>query len=815
MSSSSSDGLQLQVNEVYFEDEAGACATFLFCSNETRDSVCIKVAGFRPRLIVRIPDDVYVPKLVKTLETKLRLSSVVSDVRYGFDMLGFTLDRKTKKRKKHRLLFLDFTSIKERNKVKRLFGTTEHGERSKPNPADFLTLTTVLERMYTEFGDTDLAAIDSLLKDTRAFTVYNERESDTSVFFKQIKTTPSGWIRIDGTILSSDARRCFSRCDNEGSVQLKQITGLPDRSDIVEHRVLSFDLEVQGDTNRFPRSFRANDEVIVIGLAVNDSRIRNRCLYQSGARHHIEALSVLTDDDAYDLIECKDECDLLNRFNDEVLAIDPDVFTGHNIFNFDFVYLYDRCRLFTFFASHADLSLDSFKEMQEAAADVMQQYEVLRKQYIDAKSDAAIEHLCTQARRLLTPLAKGRTSFFPMPPDTLRLLASFDTAADVEQTYARFSAMAARGATCYFGDLSRLPATGRTLLKTKRLSSAAMGANTIYFPNIVGRMSVDTYMHFKTSQYRLNNYRLSTLSKFLLNDDKIDMPINVMNRAWKDADDVLMRKVCDYCMKDVLLPLDLLTVDSVLIGLAESARVTRTPMSVLVVSGQRVKVLNQLYSYGESSQRYVNSYHIPKPAKYEGATVLEPVHGWHEDWITVADFASLYPSIIIQYNICCSTLIIDYSPAVYDNASVSFVKYELPKQKTVHRFVTSIRGIIPEMEEFLLKYRKRVKRQMKAHASSSRQYKILNAKQMAIKVSCNSIYGFFGVRTGALKCMPVAETVTFVGRQVRAYVRVRTTVRVDIKRPSVGQQFSRCISKKTERSQNEYNKSKRPKQSLS
>ena len=40
-----------------------------------------------------------------------------------------------------------------------------------------------------------------------------------------------------------------------------------------------------------------------------------------------------------------------------------------------------------------------------------------------------------------------------------------------------------------------------------------------------------------------------------------------------------------------------------------------------------------------------------KETKYEGAYVKEPILGGHDKWIVSFDINSLYPHIIIQYNI--------------------------------------------------------------------------------------------------------------------------------------------------------------------
>ncbi|RXE95330.1 hypothetical protein EG866_15815, partial [Enterococcus faecalis] len=58
---------------------------------------------------------------------------------------------------------------------------------------------------------------------------------------------------------------------------------------------------------------------------------------------------------------------------------------------------------------------------------------------------------------------------------------------------------------------------------------------------------------------------------------------------------------------------------------------------------------------------------------------------------------------------------------------------------------------------------------------------LLDKQQAAIKVVCNSVYGFTGVANGLLPCLPVAATVTTIGRDMlvatRDYVQTRWATR--------------------------------------
>ena len=43
---------------------------------------------------------------------------------------------------------------------------------------------------------------------------------------------------------------------------------------------------------------------------------------------------------------------------------------------------------------------------------------------------------------------------------------------------------------------------------------------------------------------------------------------------------------------------------------------------------------------------------------------------------------------------------------------------------------------------------------------------LLNGKQLALKISCNSVYGFTGAVRGMLPCVAIASSVTAIGQQM-------------------------------------------------
>ena len=174
---------------------------------------------------------------------------------------------------------------------------------------------------------------------------------------------------------------------------------------------------------------------------------------------------------------------------------------------------------------------------------------------------------------------------------------------------------------------------------------------------------------------------------------------------------------------------------------------------------------------------------------YQGATVIEACTGLYYGPIATLDFASLYPSIMIAYNLSYETLVKDRTMVaglVQPEASSSNTSSMQSRNRfkgclkmdEVHIFNknqpseaiflkkdpnTGNIGFLPSILNNLLAARKAAKREM-AQTKDPVQKRILNGRQLALKISCNSIYGFCGALAGYLPCIPIAATVTFIGR---------------------------------------------------
>jgi DNA polymerase elongation subunit (family B) len=83
----------------------------------------------------------------------------------------------------------------------------------------------------------------------------------------------------------------------------------------------------------------------------------------------------------------------------------------------------------------------------------------------------------------------------------------------------------------------------------------------------------------------------------------------------------------------------------------------------------------------------------------------------------------------------------------------------------VYQFVQDFEGTVPRICKNLLEARANVKSEMAVTIDPVRRG-LLNGKQLALKISCNSVYGFTGASRGLLPCIPIACSVTSVGQEM-------------------------------------------------
>ena len=329
---------------------------------------------------------------------------------------------------------------------------------------------------------------------------------------------------------------------------------------------------------------------------------------------------------------------------------------------------------------------------------------------------------------------------------------------DMEYIYKR-----AQITKCNYGffNLGKLRDTESELV-IKKLSSSALGDNLLKLLPMPGRFIFDMFHEVKKG-YKLDSYKLDNVSKLYLGDQKIDMAPKEMFARYREGDPVKLRDVAEYCIKDTLLPHRLMKKLCTLLNLVEMAKATWVPANFLVERGQQIKVFSQLTKKARELGFTVPTirYGALPEEPYEGATVLEAQKGAYYTPITALDFEALYPSIMMAHNLCYSSYVMDEKKY----GAVPGITYETFNiGDRTYKFAQDVPSLLPAILAELKQFRKQAKRDM-ANATGFMK-EVYNGKQLAYKISMNSVYGFTGAGKGILPCVPIASTTTSKGRSM-------------------------------------------------
>ncbi|GAX78824.1 hypothetical protein CEUSTIGMA_g6261.t1 [Chlamydomonas eustigma] len=301
----------------------------------------------------------------------------------------------------------------------------------------------------------------------------------------------------------------------------------------------------------------------------------------------------------------------------------------------------------------------------------------------------------------------------------------------------------------------------RTRIRDTQFSSKAYGTHEYKDLPVDGRVQLDLLTAIQR-EYKLASYSLNAVSAHFLGEQKEDVHHSCITDL-QNGNEETRRRLAVYCLKDAYLPQRLLGKLMFMYNYIEMARVTGVPMSYLLSRGQSIKVFSQVLRKSRARGFLIPNIKYSGPqntdgATYEGATVLEPKTGYYDKPVATLDFASLYPSIMMAHNLCYTTLVLPERvrevPAEHIAQSPCgdwFIKSAAQK------------GILPEILEELLAARKRAKADL-AKESDPFKRAVLDGRQIALKISANSVYGFTGATVGKMPCLQISASTTAYGR---------------------------------------------------
>lgn len=285
-------------------------------------------------------------------------------------------------------------------------------------------------------------------------------------------------------------------------------------------------------------------------------------------------------------------------------------------------------------------------------------------------------------------------------------------------------------------------------------SSSAYGFNDYVVLDLPGRTVIDVYQYV-TKEYKLQSYGLSSVSEKFTGNKKVDLPYKEVFNLYKKGDKESMETIARYCVVDSLLTIALFDNMNIWVSVTEMSNIARTRIRDLYTRGQQIRVKSQLYKECyDKDIVFDKTESLLEEFEYEGAIVSDPTPGLYR-WCSLLDFSSLYPSVIISHNICYSTFVKSRPDKPCFTVQVSNEK--------CYMFVKEPLGLVPSLLKTLILRRKEVK--IQSSAATGIEKIVLERRQLALKISANSVYGSYGTRNSSyLQFIEGAESTTAIGR---------------------------------------------------
>ncbi|CAI7665772.1 unnamed protein product [Penicillium manginii] len=242
-------------------------------------------------------------------------------------------------------------------------------------------------------------------------------------------------------------------------------------------------------------------------------------------------------------------------------------------------------------------------------------------------------------------------------------------------------------------------------------------------------------------------------------------------------------KLVDYFTSRVQMNLEILEANELIPRLSEQARLIGIDFYSVFSRGSQFKVESLMFRIAKPE-----NFLLVSPSKQQVGQqnaleclplVMEPQSDFYTSPLLVLDFQSLYPSIMIAYNYCYSTFL-GRAASWRGRDKMGFLDYkrqprllELLKDKIniapngmMYAKQEVRKSLLAKMLTEILETRVMVKTGMKADKHDKILQRLLNNRQLALKLIANVTYGYTSASySGRMPCSEIADSIVQSGRE--------------------------------------------------
>ncbi|XP_058029850.1 DNA polymerase zeta catalytic subunit isoform X2 [Ahaetulla prasina] len=310
------------------------------------------------------------------------------------------------------------------------------------------------------------------------------------------------------------------------------------------------------------------------------------------------------------------------------------------------------------------------------------------------------------------------------------------------------------------------------------------GADTMSEINIVGRVILNIWRIMR-HEVALTNYTFENVSFHILHQRFPLFTSRVLSDWFDNKADIYRWKIIDYYISRVRGNIQLLEQVDLIGRTSEMARLFGIQFLHVLTRGSQYRVESMMLRIAKPMNYIAVTPSVQQRAQMRAPQciplIMEPESRFYSNTVLVLDFQSLYPSIVIAYNYCFSTCL-GHIENLGKNDEFKFgctslrvspdLLYQLRHDITISpsgiAFVKpSVRkGVLPRMLEEILKTRIMVKQSMKAYKLDKTITRMLDARQLGLKLIANVTFGYTAANfSGRMPCSEIADSIVHKARE--------------------------------------------------
>jgi len=729
------------------------CCMVIHLFGMTADGVSLRcdIDGFRPYLYVKVPPSLDISQFRQHIGELAPASMSVERVKRK-ELYGFTADE-------------EFTFFK----------------LAVASMKDFRALKNILLNDHQE-------PIFCLSKKSAPLPVYESGLDPLLRFFHLRDVAPCGWVSVepvdDGFDEETDIR--VIRCSWE-DVSPEKSPPKP----TAPFKALFWDIECYSRSGDFPVAKPMNtkdpgDPIIQIGCVLRDS--------DGSIQKTIFVLETCDNIPGVDVRFFPSEKEMLLAWFNWLIEVNPDVWVGYNIFGFDEKYLWQRSevlkitiddnlqKLSRLFGHGGKVKLDEKRLASSALGD-----NFLYTLSLQGRLQVDLYHVVKRGYQLPSYKLDEVTKYFMS--GKLKTVEHNEDGSWSIKTSGTGNAKVGRAVVL-------IDETGDEL--TDKLTILEVGSGFLKVKPSEADSELDTDLAVKW---------------VIVKDDVSPADIFRLHRG-SSAD---RATIAAYCIQDCDLTMELYNKLETFNNAMSMANVCTVPVTMIFTRGQGVKIESLIFKFCNSQNMTIITqtstpfnYVAPEGElseaqdSYEGAIVLDPTPGFYtKSPIGVCDFASLYPSTIESENISYDSLLWtkDYNLEGNEIKTSSYgdvekyqklgeamgcrwidISFDIwkpdpndtrknPKKIKVGirvcryaQYPGSRKAALPRIVQGLLAARAAKRAEIKKESDPFRKA-LLDAEQLAYKLTANSLYGQLGSGVFKVRLQHLAASVTAYGRK--------------------------------------------------